>query len=109
HGLKKIFVTAIDVPAATSFYETKEGVDTFKTAGLDFELVRIPPTAADVTPEMQRIAANGPKTLVQMIGGSAQCIAVMNGLRAAGFTGVITGVQQCIDDSTRKAVPGDFL
>jgi branched-chain amino acid transport system substrate-binding protein len=34
---------------------------------------------------------------------------VLNGLNAAGFDGEVTLVQQCVDDSTRKAVPGSVL
>ena len=109
NNVKKVAVTAIDVPAATSFYEASgQATAAFKQAGLDFTLVRIPLTAADVTPQMQRIASGGP-TLVHVIGAPSTCIAVLNGLHAAGFTGPVTLVQQCVDDSTRKAVPASVL
>jgi branched-chain amino acid transport system substrate-binding protein len=106
--VKKVVAALIDVPAATAFYET-EGPAEFKKAGVDLQIVRIPVSAADVTPEMQRIVSSGQKVLVHIIGASSTCIAVLNGLHAAGFDGQVTLVQQCIDDSTRKAVPGSVL
>jgi branched-chain amino acid transport system substrate-binding protein len=107
--VKKVVAALIDVPAATSFYEAGgEGPALFKKAGLDMEIVRIPVTAADVTPQMQQIVAGGP-ALVHIIGASSTCIAVLNGLAAAGFDGPVTLVQQCVDDSTRKAVSGSVL
>jgi branched-chain amino acid transport system substrate-binding protein len=108
--VKKVVAALIDVPAATSFYEsTGQGPAEFKKAGIDLEIVRIPVTAADVTPQMQQIVSSGDKALVHIIGSSATCIAVLNGLNAAGFDGPVTLVQQCVDDSTRKAVPGSVL
>ncbi|MCU1485572.1 MAG: hypothetical protein JWN67_2318 [Actinomycetia bacterium] len=107
--VEKVVAALIDVPAATSFYEASgEGPAEFKKAGIELEIVRIPVTAADVTPQMQQIVAGGP-ALVHIIGASSTCIAVLNGLAAAGFDGPVTLVQQCVDDSTRKAVAGSVL
>ncbi len=105
--IKKAAATVIDVPAATSFWES-EGPAQFKKAGIGLEVVRIPVAAADVTPQMQRIVSSG-AGLVHAIGSSSTCTVVMNGLHAVGYTGKITVVQQCVDDSTRKAVPGSVL
>ena len=106
--IKKVVATVIDVPAATGFWET-EGPAQFKKAGIDLQVVRIPIGAADVTPQMQRIASSGEKTLVHTIGANTTCIAVLNGLHAVGFTGKATLIQNCVDDSTRKAVPASVL
>ncbi|HEX7520438.1 MAG TPA: ABC transporter substrate-binding protein, partial [Acidimicrobiia bacterium] len=105
--IKKVAATVIDVPAATSFWES-EGPAQFKKAGISLDVVRIPYSAADVTPQMQRIVSSG-AGLVHAVGSSGTCTAVMNGLHAVGYTGKITVVQQCVDASTRKAVPGSVL
>ncbi len=105
--VKKAAATVIDVPAATSFWES-EGPAQFKKAGISLEVVRIPVGAADVTPQMQRIKSSG-AGLVHAIGANTTCTAVMNGLHAVGYTGKVTVVQQCVDDSTRKAVPASVL
>ena len=108
NNIKNVAVAVIDVPAATSFWE-QEGPANFKKSGLTLDLVRIPIGAADVTPQMQRIVSSGKKTLVHIIGADSTCIAVLNGLKAVGFTGPVTLVQQCVDDATRKAVPASVL
>ena len=58
---------------------------------------------------MQQVASNNPDGVVFVIGNDAFCIAAFNGLRTAGFKGVITTIPQCLTDATRTAVPGDFL
>jgi branched-chain amino acid transport system substrate-binding protein len=108
NNIKKVTAAVIDVPAATGFWE-QEGPAEFSKAGLGLDVVRIPISAADVTPQMQRIVSSGQKTLVHAIGASSTCIAVLNGLHAVGFTGPVTLVQQCVDNSTRKAVPASVL
>ena len=81
----------------------------FNKAGLDYALARIPPDQADATPQMQRIVSSGGSDqLVHVLGGGGFCIAVLNGLKAVGYTGPITLNQQCLDDSVRKAV-GSYL
>jgi branched-chain amino acid transport system substrate-binding protein len=105
--IKKAAATLIDVPAATSFWES-EGPAQFKKAGISLDVVRIPVGAADVTPQMQRIVSSG-VGLVHAIGANTTCIAVLNGLHAVGYTGKVTVVQQCVDAATRKAVPASVL
>jgi branched-chain amino acid transport system substrate-binding protein len=105
--IKKAAATVIDVPAATSFWES-EGPAQFKKAGISLDVVRIPVGAADVTPQMQRIVSSG-AGLVHAEGANTTCIAVLNGLHAVGYTGKVTLIQQCVDASTRKAVPASVL
>ncbi len=105
--IKKVAIAVIDVPAATSFWES-EGPAQFKKAGIGLQVVRIPVGAADVTPQMQRIASSG-VGLVHTIGANTTCIAVLNGLHAVGYTGKVSTLTNCIDASTRKAVPVSVL
>jgi len=97
----------IDVPVAVAAFES-DGPDILERAGLDYELVQIPPGTADMTPQMQRIADSG-ADVVQVLGNDTFCIAVYRGLTAAGYDGEITSVSQCITDATRQALRGGDL
>lgn len=106
HADKVAFVV-IDVPVATSLFETL-GPKILRNAGLDYELVRVPPGTADMTSQMREIVDGG-AGVVQVVGYDAFCIAAFQGLRATGYDGAITAVSQCITDATRHAIPGDQL
>jgi branched-chain amino acid transport system substrate-binding protein len=103
----KVAFVVIDVPVAVAAFESN-GEQILENAGLDYELVRVPPGTADMTPQMQEVAESG-AGVVQVMGNDAFCIAVYQGLRAAGYEGEITSVSQCITDATREAFPGGEL
>ena len=98
----KVTVVVIDVPVATGFYEAVGG-QFFADAGIELELVKIPPGTADMTSQMARVASGDP-TAVHIIGNDAFCVAAINGLNAAGFTGPVSVVNQCVTDSSREAL-----
>ena len=103
----KIAFVVIDVPQAT---ETLDA-DVARFAGaadLAYEIVTIPPGTADMTPQMQDVAASG-ADVVQVVGNDAFCIAAFNGLTTAGYEGEITSITQCITDATREGVPAEVL
>ena len=106
-GAEKVTAVTIDVPSAIGIYQTA-APPLFEEAGIELEVVPIPPGTADMTPQMQALVAGDPG-IVQVVGNDAFCIAAFNGLHAVGFTGTVTGVSQCISDRTREAVPGDVL
>jgi branched-chain amino acid transport system substrate-binding protein len=101
-NLKKVTVVAVDIPVATGYYRDT-GAPIFKKAGIDLSVVPVPLGQADMTPEMTRVAGGGP-TEVHIVGTDSFCIAAINGLRAASFTGPISIVDQCLTDGLRKAV-----
>ncbi|MBL7500570.1 ABC transporter substrate-binding protein [Frankia sp. CNm7] len=106
-GNKKVTTVVIDVPAA--LHSAQEvAPPLFEKAGIDYELVRVAPGTADMTPQMQQVAANGSDE-VFIIGNDSFCISAMNGLKAVGFTGTISAISQCITDSTRTSVSGSTL
>jgi branched-chain amino acid transport system substrate-binding protein len=105
---KKVTVVAIDVPAATSFFKGAAPAQ-YKAQGLDFKLVPVAAGTADMTPQMQQVTSDNPDGVVYVIGNDSFCIAAFNGLRAAGFKGIITTIPQCITDATRTAVPASYL
>ncbi|MBL7495906.1 ABC transporter substrate-binding protein [Frankia sp. CNm7] len=106
-GNKKVTAVVIDVPAALhSAQEVAPGL--FEKAGIGYELIRIAPGTADMTPQMQQVISNDSDE-VFIIGNDSFCISAMNGLKSVGFTGTISSISQCITDATRKAVSGDTL
>jgi branched-chain amino acid transport system substrate-binding protein len=104
----KIAFVTIDVPAALTLFESGAADDILGNAGLDYDLVRVPPGTADMTTQMQEVANSG-VGVVHVIGNDAFCIAAFQGLAAVGYDGAITSISQCITDATREAVPGDQL
>jgi branched-chain amino acid transport system substrate-binding protein len=98
----------IDVPQALETFDSGQGPEILENAGLDYDLIAIPPGTADMTSQMQEVA-NSDAGVVQVIGNDAFCIAAFNGLTAVGYEGEITSITQCITDATREAVPGDVL
>jgi branched-chain amino acid transport system substrate-binding protein len=103
----KVAFVVIDVPVAVGAFETN-GRQILENAGLDHELVRIPPGTPDMTQQMQEIVDSGAE-VVQVLGNDAFCIAAYQGLEAAGYDGQITSVSQCITDATREAMSGGDL
>lgn len=106
-GTDKIAFVLIDVPQAVQALETL-GPAVMGQAGLDYDVIRIPPGTADMTAQMQQVVDSG-VGVVQVTGNDAFCIAAFNGLNAVGYQGKIATLSQCITNATREAVPGDVL
>jgi branched-chain amino acid transport system substrate-binding protein len=102
-GTDKIAFVVIDVPQALGPFQTI-GPQVLENAGLEYDLVRVPPGTADMTAQMQQVADSG-AGVVQVIGNDSFCIAAFQGLKTAGYEGKITSISQCITDATREAVP----
>jgi branched-chain amino acid transport system substrate-binding protein len=97
---------SIDVPQATGILEGP-GAAMMDAAELDSEITRIPIGTADMTSQMQQIAASG-AGVTEVVGNDAFCIAAFQGLEAVSYEGEITVVSQCITDATRDALPGQL-
>ncbi len=104
---EKVTVVVIDVPAAIDTYEGA-GADLFEDAGIEAELVRIPPGTADMTAQLQPVLSGEPG-VVHVLGNDAFCIAAFQAMQTAGYEGPVTSIPQCVTDATREAVPGDVL
>jgi branched-chain amino acid transport system substrate-binding protein len=103
NDLDKVTVVVVDVPAATTFYNTIAPA-MFEEAGIELDVVAIPPDQADMTPQMTEIA-NGDPTSVHIVGHDAFCIASINGLFAGGFDGPISMLSgSCGNDVVRTAL-----
>ena len=106
-GADRIAFVVIDVPQARAGLEGL-GPTILGNAGLEYDVIPIAPGTADMTAQMQQVAASG-AGVVQITGNDAFCIAAFQGLQAVGYEGAITAVSQCITDATREAVPGEVL
>ena len=106
----KVFsVLSVDVPAATSNYTEGKGPQQIEDAGLELQLIAAPLGTPDLTTQTQQIVNKNPDGFLNILGNDAFCIAALNGLKAAGFTGSIAANEQCITDNTLKAVGGDLI
>ncbi|HEY8527622.1 MAG TPA: ABC transporter substrate-binding protein [Acidimicrobiales bacterium] len=106
-GADKVTVVVIDVPAALSIYDGI-GAEAYEEAGLELDVVTVPPGTADMSPQMQDIVSGDPG-VIQVVGNDSFCISAFQGLQAAGYDGPLTTIGQCITDATLEAVPGEFL
>lgn len=107
-GTDRIAFVNIDVPVALTSFESGDAERILDKAGLEYDLVRIPPGTADMTSQMQQVASSG-AGVVHIIGNDAFCIAAINGLEAVGYDGAITSIAQCITDATREGVSSGRL
>jgi branched-chain amino acid transport system substrate-binding protein len=107
-GADTIAFVNIDVPVALTMFESGIADEVTSSAGLDYELIKIPPGTADMTSQMQEVVSSG-AGVVHIIGNDAFCIAALQGLNAVGYEGKVTSISQCITDATREAVPPEQL
>lgn len=106
---KVLSVLAVDVPAATNNYLRGPGPVKIKNAGVELQLIAAPLGTPDMTVQTQQIVKKNPDGALNILGNDAFCIAALNGLKAAGYTGVISANEQCITDNTIKAVGADLV
>ncbi len=107
-GTDRIAFVNIDVPQANASFDSGAAPALLENAGLEYDLIKIPPGTADMTSQMQEVASSD-AGVVYIVGNDAFCIAAIQGLNAVGYEGAITAVSQCITDVTREAIPGDQL
>ncbi len=105
-GASKVAFVIIDVPQALEVLDADDGA-TMSRAGLDYDVVPIPLGTPDMVPQMERVKASG-AGVVHILGNDAFCIAAIQGLKAVGYTGAISGVSPCFTDATRAALGSDL-
>jgi branched-chain amino acid transport system substrate-binding protein len=106
-GEDKVTVVVIDVPAALSVYD-EVAPAAYEDAGIDLEVVPVPPGLPDMSSQMQEVVGDDPG-VIQVLGNDTFCIGAFLGLQTAGFDGTVTAVSQCVTDATRESVPADVL
>jgi branched-chain amino acid transport system substrate-binding protein len=103
----KLAFVLIDVPQALASFESGAADAILENAGLEYELIKVPPGTADMTVQMQQVV-DAEAGVVQIVGNDSFCIAAIQGLNAVGYEGAITSISQCITDATREALPGQL-
>jgi branched-chain amino acid transport system substrate-binding protein len=105
-GADRVTGIVIDVPPAIEGLESAR--PRFEEAGLDLELVTIPPGTADMTAQLTDVVGGDPG-VVLVLGNDTFCISAFQALQALGFDGTVTAVSQCVTDATRDALPAGSL
>jgi len=106
HGVKRAGVIVTDVPAATGPVKAIGGVF-YKNAGVQLDIVSVPPGTADMTPQIQSELANKPGQLA-IIGDAAFCTSALKATKTLGFTGGAVLIPQCIDEKSSASIPGGY-
>ena len=102
-GAKNSVIDVIDVPAATGPAQAL-GPALFAAKGAgNVKVVPISPTSPDHGPAVQAALKDNPE-LWHIIGNPAYCTASIKALLDAGYKGQISGIANCIDDASKKAL-----
>ena len=105
-GVRRAAVLVIDLPAATSGVKSV-GPTFYKNAGVDLDIVTVPPGTADMTPQIQAEMGKEPGQ-IQIIGDAAFCTSALKAMKTLGFRGTIVPIAQCIDEGTSASLPGGY-
>lgn len=101
-GAEKATLFVIDIPAAAQ--PLKDGAPPYyEAAGVDLDVVTIPPDAADFSPQVLAAMTEDPGQFY-LVGTSQFCTRAINAIQAANFEGQILGLQFCFDENSKKTV-----
>ncbi len=101
-GIDRAAVLVLDVPAASGPLEQAAPL-IYGNAGVEVDIVKAAPDAADLTPDIQAEMSNDPGQFA-VVGDPVFCTKAMNALGSVGFTGSIVIIPQCIDDAFLESV-----
>lgn len=96
-GVERATVIGIDVPAASA--TLKQSMPLFyDNAGVEVDVVLIPPDTADMTPNIQAALTKDPGGMT-VVGDPLFCTKAMSAIANTGFDGTLVVIPQCIDES----------
>jgi branched-chain amino acid transport system substrate-binding protein len=96
-GIGRVALVSIDVPAASGALEAA-GPSVFDNAGVELDLVLIPPDTPDMTPNIAAELENDPGQ-IEVVGDPNFCAKAMDAIAAAGFDGQVVIIPQCLDQA----------
>jgi branched-chain amino acid transport system substrate-binding protein len=94
-------LVSIDVPAASGALEAA-GPPVYEDAGVELDLVLIPPDTPDMTPDIAAELTDEPGQ-IQVVGDPNFCARAMEAIATVGFDGQIMIIPQCIDQSLAES------
>jgi branched-chain amino acid transport system substrate-binding protein len=101
-GAENAALLVIDIPAAAE--PLKAGAPGYyEAAGVDLDVITIPPDAPDFSPQVQAALTKDPGQFF-IVGTSGFCSRAINAIEASGFDGQILALQFCFDDESRKTI-----
>jgi branched-chain amino acid transport system substrate-binding protein len=103
-GIDHVTYLVIDSPGIVPALQAA-GTAVYEAAGVDFDLIGIPPGTADMTPQVAAALQQQPGA-VMIVGDQTFCISALTALRTNNFSGEVLVVPQCIDSTVDEAVPG---
>lgn len=101
-GWKTVVAYTIDSPAATGSLENM-GAPRFRSAGIDFEIIRIPFGAPDATPQVSAGLDKDPDGVL-VYGESTVCTSVLKALNTLGSSAQAISPQTCAAPEVVDAV-----
>ncbi|QHN34045.1 ABC transporter substrate-binding protein [Gordonia pseudamarae] len=103
-GAKKAALITIDAPIATGSIKAL-GPLAFGNAGVEMDLVAVPPGTADMTPQIQA-ALDGGAGFFQVLGDESFCVAAFRAMRTLGADQPVLTVNNCATTKVAEQVPG---
>jgi branched-chain amino acid transport system substrate-binding protein len=103
-GYKKLTVLAGDTGSLIAGLKAL-GKPFFDAAGVDFEVVGIPPGTADTSAQITSASSGNPDAIA-IVGDETLCISTLKGMQTLSLKKPIWTIPSCSGDSVQKAVPG---
>jgi branched-chain amino acid transport system substrate-binding protein len=77
----------------------------FDTAGVDFDVIGVPPGTADASAQVTSALSGDPGALM-IVSSAPTCIAVIKGMQTVSAKAALWTIPTCSDVAVQKAVPG---
>ena len=101
-GLTNVAVVTIDVPAATDALNALVPIF-YPNAGVQGNVVAVPPGTPDMTPQIQTAISNGAE-MFGIIGDETFCISALQALEILGFDGHVVAIPTCVGEESVNIV-----
>lgn len=105
-GAKRAAVFVINVPAAAGPAQALDPI-VFKNAGVPVDVVAVPPSTADFTPQVQAEISKG-ADFIQAFGDVSFCTSVLKAAKTLGFSGTTVLISQCLATGSSAGIPGGY-
>ena len=97
-GLAKAGIIVIDVPAASGPIRGAAPLF-YGNAGIEVEIVAIPPGTPDMTPQVQAAMSNGVEQFA-IIGDEPFCTSAISAIQLLGFEGPVVVIRPCVGETS---------